>query len=1022
MCPMQNNLIQNGSFETLNTGCNPSSLTIINNDDCLPPWIAPTGSPLIPSGVPAPDGNYVLCTSTNETGVSCFNESFAQTVNLVPGQTYQLSFRVRKTIGSEPTSIHVYMANGLPNQNTNSATSTPCLPVAGSWQQLYSGDIITGSEFQLVTVTFTQASAQNNQIYFFPTIGNAVTNNAQFICWDDIQLTCASMGTAGFSEVYQGGQSVNFTGTFTTPGPQAVSWCWDFGDGTTGTGQNITHTYQQDGTYQVCLTVTDDRGCTAKYCREITFSQCNCSETPLVLDEPDKIIDWNGAISMDQDVIIPPGFTLNLFNATVRIKKGCKFVVMRGARMNANGSLLTSSCEGPENRWEGILVWGNDALNHTAAMETSTGLNDPGVFQTIREVTIENARNALQAQRWWGDRPANEAFYASAGFIPYDPNNQAFRGGLVLATDVYFHNNRKSGEFLSYSKVSNSRFQNCDFECTYGGNACSGLEGVTIWEYNNILFEGCKFKNIKERGVVVADASVTVRESLFDGNQHGIAAATTSTALHNIFVGAESDPTSSNEFSNNVVGVYSYSGARIVNAFYNRFLNNFAGIYLRQASESLMYRNYFANHFVAGTVFDQTGTGFLNKLDCNEFTADRFGIYAWGRNRGVKFLDNTFNTARADVYIQPSDNGQMGAIAFFQGQQGSPVYNLFSTAEADNDVVSPLVINEQFRYFPPLYLPNPAIQDRLIPDCDVNSACGVVNEFVNAIPYFDEEYQGCLSLDILPAPFSEPTPCLTRECLEDKKLRMDSLYALSAAAPENDIYGAQLQEVQFEYNRDKGDLIAAWQKTANHADLNALLAGSSEYGDQKIYYTLALMDRNYPAAALRLEALPENTQDRADFKAVQWINLAFRSADSLFVLTAEQDDFLKTVAETGQPESGPSATGLYYVLTGQWIHPELSLPEEAAERSQKSTTNGKGILPVAISPNPARDILRVTISGATDQPYTVHIVDLHGKPVSTTAAFSGDNSLITSGLNGIYFLSVRDSAGVLIYTSTIVIH
>ena len=38
------------------------------------------------------------------------------------------------------------------------------------------------------------------------------------------------------------------------------SYEWDFGDGTTSTGENPPHTYKTDGSYTVFLTVTDDRG------------------------------------------------------------------------------------------------------------------------------------------------------------------------------------------------------------------------------------------------------------------------------------------------------------------------------------------------------------------------------------------------------------------------------------------------------------------------------------------------------------------------------------------------------------------------------------------------------------------------------------------------------------------------------------------------------------------------------------------------------------------------------------------
>ena len=42
-----------------------------------------------------------------------------------------------------------------------------------------------------------------------------------------------------------------------------VSFKWDFGDGITGTGKTLTHTYEETGEYLVMLTVTDDYGATS---------------------------------------------------------------------------------------------------------------------------------------------------------------------------------------------------------------------------------------------------------------------------------------------------------------------------------------------------------------------------------------------------------------------------------------------------------------------------------------------------------------------------------------------------------------------------------------------------------------------------------------------------------------------------------------------------------------------------------------------------------------------------------------
>lgn len=48
------------------------------------------------------------------------------------------------------------------------------------------------------------------------------------------------------------------------------SWSWDFGDGTTSTAQNPTHSYANDGTYIVALTVTDDYGASDNTSKTIT--------------------------------------------------------------------------------------------------------------------------------------------------------------------------------------------------------------------------------------------------------------------------------------------------------------------------------------------------------------------------------------------------------------------------------------------------------------------------------------------------------------------------------------------------------------------------------------------------------------------------------------------------------------------------------------------------------------------------------------------------------------------------------
>ncbi len=48
--------------------------------------------------------------------------------------------------------------------------------------------------------------------------------------------------------------------------PDAVSFQWDFGDGTTSNEENPVHEFPDSGSYNVCLTITTADGCSSQYC------------------------------------------------------------------------------------------------------------------------------------------------------------------------------------------------------------------------------------------------------------------------------------------------------------------------------------------------------------------------------------------------------------------------------------------------------------------------------------------------------------------------------------------------------------------------------------------------------------------------------------------------------------------------------------------------------------------------------------------------------------------------------------
>ncbi len=79
----------------------------------------------------------------------------------------------------------------------------------------------------------------------------------------DLDFNTSPTANAGPDQTANEGNQLNFNGSDSTDPDgisDIVSYSWDFGDGTTGTGVIATHTYTDNGTYTVTLTVTDNNG------------------------------------------------------------------------------------------------------------------------------------------------------------------------------------------------------------------------------------------------------------------------------------------------------------------------------------------------------------------------------------------------------------------------------------------------------------------------------------------------------------------------------------------------------------------------------------------------------------------------------------------------------------------------------------------------------------------------------------------------------------------------------------------
>ena len=133
-----------------------------------------------------------------------------------------------------------------------------------------------------VTHTYTNAGDYTARLTVTDNSGRTATASVE------IAVTSANMAPSATFVTSGGGDApadLTFDGSGSTdPDGTIASWAWTFGDGSTGAGQAVVHTYASAGTYNVTLTVTDDRGASSTAVGTVTVTQPPVAEIPMRID------------------------------------------------------------------------------------------------------------------------------------------------------------------------------------------------------------------------------------------------------------------------------------------------------------------------------------------------------------------------------------------------------------------------------------------------------------------------------------------------------------------------------------------------------------------------------------------------------------------------------------------------------------------------------------------------------------------------------------------------------------------
>ena len=175
----------------------------------------------------------------------------------------------------------------------------------GTASRTYSESIDVGH-----VTSFTVSNLADGQTYFFAVTAYDVMANESSFSSEVASTTGTTVNSPPHASFTNSCSDLvcSFTDTSTDTDGALVALRWDFGEGSSATGQSISHTYAEAGTYAVSLTVTDENGATDSITQSLTVASSSAGTITLttlgykVKGLLKASLSWEGATSSNMDI------------------------------------------------------------------------------------------------------------------------------------------------------------------------------------------------------------------------------------------------------------------------------------------------------------------------------------------------------------------------------------------------------------------------------------------------------------------------------------------------------------------------------------------------------------------------------------------------------------------------------------------------------------------------------------------------------------------------------------------------